>query len=89
MCAERAVEGVEEEVSLRVVGGEEEGLAVVGKLETGPVRFGGLHLRGREVGAHVEGREGGFVVVAQVVEEDRVRGGGGDGDDGCGGVVGC
>lgn len=70
MCAERAVEGVEEEVSLWVVGSEEERLAVVGELEAGPVRFRGLHLRGREVGAHVEGREGGFVVVAQVVEED-------------------
>ena len=86
--AQRAVEGVQQQVALRVVGGEQEGFAVVGELEPGPVRFGGLHLRGGEVGPHVEGGEGGFVVVAQVVEEDRVRGGGGDGDDRRGGVVG-
>ena len=63
MSAQGAVEGVEQEVSLRVVRGEEEGLAVVGELEAGPVRFRALHLRRGEVGAHVEGREGGFVVV--------------------------
>lgn len=86
--AEGALEGVEEEVALRVVGGEEEGLAVVGELEAGPVRLRALHLLRGEVGPHVEGREGGLVVVAEVVEEDGVRGRGGDGDDGCGGVVG-
>lgn len=86
--AEGALEGVEEEVALRVVRGEEEGFAVVGELEAGPVRFRALHLLRGEVGAHVEGREGGLVVVAEVVEEDRMRGGGGDGDDCCGGVVG-
>ena len=88
VSAEGAVEGVEEKVALRVVGGEQEGLAVVGELEAGPVRFRGLELRGGEVGAHVEGGEGGFVVVAEVVEEDGVGGGGGDGDDGGGRVVG-
>ncbi len=88
MRTEGAVEGVEQEVALRVVGGEQEGLAVVGELEAGPVGFRALHLGSREVGAHVEGREGGFVVVAEVVEEDGVGGGGGDGDDGRGGVVG-
>lgn len=88
MGAEGAVEGVEQEVALWVVGGEEEGLAVVGELEAGPVRFRALDLLGREVGAHVEGCEGGFVVVAEVVEKDRVCGRGGDGDDGGGGVVG-
>ena len=40
-----------------------------------------------EIGAHVEGREGGFVVVAEVVEEDGVGGCGGDGDHGRGRVV--
>ena len=88
MGAEGTVEGVEEEMTLRVVGGEEEGLAVVGKFEAGPVRFRGLELRSGEVGPHVEGGEGGLVVVAEVVEEDRVGGGGGDGDDGGGGGVG-
>lgn len=37
--AEGAFESVEEEVALRVVRGEEEGLAVVGELEAGPVGF--------------------------------------------------
>ena len=86
--AEGAFEGVEEEVALRVVGREEERLAVVGELEAGPVRLRALDLLRRQVGPHVEGREGGLVVVAEVVEEDRVRGGGGDGDDGRRGVVG-
>ena len=35
--AQGAVEGVEEEVSLRVVGGEEEGFAVIREFEAGPV----------------------------------------------------
>ena len=86
--AEGAFEGVEEEVALRVVGREEDRLAVVGELEAGPVRFRALDLLRREVGPHVEGREGGFVVVAEVVEEDGVCGGRGDGVDCCGGVVG-
>ena len=90
MGAEGAVKGVEEEVALRVVGGEEERFAVVGEFEAGPVGFGvrSGELLGREVRAHVEGGEGGFVVIAEVVEEDGLRGGGGDGDDGGGGVVG-
>ena len=88
MSAQGAVEGVEEQVPLRVVRREQERFAVVGELEAGPVRFGALHLRSGEVGPHVEGGKGGFVVVAEVVEKDRVRGGGGDGDDGGRGVVG-
>ena len=88
VCAEGAVEGVEEEVALWVVGSEEEGFAVVGEFEACPVGFRSLHLLGGEVRAHVEGREGGFVVVSEVVEEDRVRGGGGDGYDRRRGVVG-
>ena len=87
MGAEGAFEGVEEEMALRVVGREEDRFAVVGEFEAGPVRFRALDLLGSEVGPHVEGREGGFVVVAEVVEEDGVRGGGGDGDDCCGRVV--
>ena len=86
--AEGAFEGVEEEVALRVVGREEDRFAVIGELEAGPVRFRALNLLRREVGPHVEGREGGLVVVAEVVEEDGVRGRGGDGDDCCGWVVG-
>ena len=86
--AEGAVEGVEEEVALRVVRGEQEGLAVVGELEPGPVWFWGLELWGGEVGAHVEGGEGGFVVVGEGVVEDGVGGGGGVGFDGGGRVVG-
>ena len=89
MCAEGALEGVEEEMSLRVVRSEEEGLAIVGEFEARPVWFRALHLLGGEVGAHVEGCEGGFVVVSEVVEEDGMRGGGGYGYDCCGGVVGC
>lgn len=67
VSAERAVEGVEEEVSLGVVRSEEQGLPIIGEFETGPVRFRTLDLWGGEVGAHVEGCEGGFVIVAQVV----------------------
>lgn len=88
MSAEGTVEGVEEQVSLRVVRREEEGFPIVGELEAGPVRFRRLHLLGGEVGPHVEGRKGRLVVVPQVVEEDAVRGGRGDGDDRRGGVVG-
>ena len=36
----------------------------------------------------VEGGEGGFVVHAQVVQQDGVGGWGGDGDDGGRGIVG-
>ena len=36
-----------------------------------------------EVAADVEGCKGGFVVVSEVVEEDRVGRGGGDGDHCC------
>lgn len=88
MSAEGTVEGVEEQVSLRVVRREEEGFPIVGELEAGPVRFRRLHLLGGEVGPHVEGRKGRLVVVPQVVEEDAVRGGRGDGDDRRGRVVG-
>ena len=88
MGAEGAFESVEEEVTLRVVGREEDRLAVIGELEAGPVRFRALDLLGRQVRPHVEGREGRLVIVAEVVEKNGVRGGGGDGDDCCGGVVG-
>ena len=69
--AQGAVEGVEEEVALGMIRRQQEGFAIVWELETGPVRFRDLHLRRGEVGAHVEGCEGGFVVVAEVVEEER------------------
>lgn len=76
-------------MSLRVVRGEEEGLPIIGKFEAGPVWFWTLYLLGGEVGAHVEGCEGGSVVVSQVVEEDGMGGGGGYSYDCCGGIVGC
>lgn len=61
--AEGAVEGVEEEVAgCGVVGREEEGFAVVGEVEFSPVRA--EEVRGGHVSSEVEGREGGFVVVA-------------------------
>ena len=70
-------------------GGEEEGFAVVREFEAGERWRGGVALLlGCEHGAEVEGCEGGFVVVAQVVEEDAVGTGAGDGDDCCGGIVG-
>ena len=75
-------------MALRVGGSEEKGFAIVGKGNASPIRFRGGDFLGRHCGPHVEGREGGFVVVAEVVEEDGVRGCGGDGDYGCGGVVG-
>ena len=76
MSAEGAVEGVEEEMSLRVVRSEEERFPIIGEFEAGPVRFRALDLRRGQVGPHVEGCEGGFVVVPQVVQEDGMRGGG-------------
>ena len=39
VSAERAVEGVEEEMSLWVVGGEEERFAIIGEFEACPVWF--------------------------------------------------
>ena len=86
--AERTVERVEEKMSLRVVRSEEKGFAIVGEFKAGPVWFCTLYLRGGKVGAHVESREGGFVVVSEVVEEDRMGGGRGYGYDRCGRVVG-
>lgn len=93
---EVAGEGVEEEVAGGEGSADEEGFAVVAEFEFGPVFGDGvLGCLGGEGGpvqgfeaARVEGSEGGFVVVAQVVEEDGGGGGRGDGDDGCGGVVG-
>ena len=64
VSAERTVEGVEEEVTLRMVRSKEERLAVVREFEAGPVWFGTLNLRGSEVGPHVKGCEGRFVVVS-------------------------
>lgn len=93
---EVAGEGVEEEVAGWEGGADEEGFAVVAEFEFGPVFRDGVLvcLRGewRAVqglkAAGVEGGEGGFVVVPEVVEEDGGGGGRGDGDHGCGGVVG-
>ncbi len=66
-------------MALGVGGREEERFAVVGERDACPVWFLGGDFLGGHGGAHVEGCEGGFVVVSQVVEEDAVRGGGGDG----------
>lgn len=93
---EVAGEGVEEKVAGGERGADEEGFAVVAEFKFRPV-FGdgvlgclggkGGPVQGFEA-AGVKGGEGGFVVVAQVVEEDGGGGGRGDGDDGCRGVVG-
>ena len=92
-----AGEGVEQEVARGGVGADEQGFAVVGEVEFRPVAVvGHVGAAGGEGGgegvfgpAQVEGREGGFVVVAQVVEEDGRGAGAGDRDDRRGGVVGC
>lgn len=91
-----AGEGVEEEVARGGVGADEEGFAVVGEVQFRPVAVvGGVGAALGEGGGEgvfglvqVEGGEGGFVVVAEVVEEDGGGAGAGDGDDGRGGVVG-
>ena len=88
-----AGEGVEEEVPCWGIRADEEGFAVVGEFEFGPVAGGGRWV-GVVVGGvgaaeeEVEGGEGGFVVVAEVVQEDGRRAGTGDCDDRCRGVVG-
>ena len=69
------------------VGAQQDGFAIVGEFEAGPVGLARFDALLRHVGPDVEGGEGGFVVIPQVVEEDRVGGGGGDGDDGRGRVV--
>ena len=70
--------------------------AVVGESQAGPVLRVGV--QGRGLGGdvrvcvesgEVEGFEGGFVEVAEVVEEDGGCGWGCDCEDGGGGVVGC
>lgn len=66
---EVAFEGVEEDVALWGRGGEEEGFSVVGEFEFGPCWGGGGGGGGVDA-AEIEGGEGGFVVVPEVVEED-------------------
>ena len=77
-----AAEGVEEIVA-RAAGGDENISPVVIELHAGPA-LSGLLAVGDELlldVEQVEGREGGFVVVAQIVEHDGLRGRAGDGDD--------
>ena len=77
------------------IGADEQGFTVVGELKFGPVAVigdvGAALGQGEWEGvfgpSQVEGGKGGFVVVAQVVEEDGRGAGTGDRDDGCGGVV--
>lgn len=71
------------------VGAQQDGFAIVGEFEAGPVGLARFDALLRHVGPDVEVGEGGFVIIPQVVQEDRVGGGGGDGNDGCGRVVGC
>ena len=87
---EGAVEGVEEEVAGGGVGGDEEGFAVVAEFEFCPVggAGGGLVVGGGEC-AEVEGCEGRFVVVPQVVEKDRGGAGRSDGEHRRGRVIRC
>ena len=77
-----AREGVQQQVPGCAVAADEQRFAVVGEFELGPVAWG---VRAQQV----EGREGGFVVVAEVVQEDRRRAAARDGDDGRGRVVRC
>ena len=79
--AQGAIVGVEEQMSGGGVGAQQDGSTIVGEFEAGPVRFARFDALLRHVGSDVEGGEGGFVVIPQVVEEDRVGGGGGNGDD--------
>ena len=88
VSAQGAIVGVEEQMARCGIGAQQDGFPVVGEFEAGPVGFARLDALLRHVGPDVEGGEGGFVVVPQIVEEDRVGGGGGDGDDGGGWVVG-
>ena len=66
-----------------VVTTKQKRFTVVGEFETGPVRLWLGELGGGEVRSEIEGCEGGFVVVAEVVEEDAVCARGGDGYDCC------
>ena len=91
---EVAGEGVEEEVAEGVISSDEEGFAVVAELQFRPIARGAVcrHRRGHDgwelvEGAEVEGREGGFIVVSQIVEEDGAGGGGGNCENCSGGVV--
>ena len=89
MSAEGSVESVKEQMSLWMIRREQERFAIIGEFKARPVRFRALHLRSGQVGPHVKGCEGGFVVVPQIVQEDRMRGGGGYGYDCRGRIVGC
>ena len=60
-------------MALRSVRCNKERFPVIRELEACPVGFRLGFLLGGEVGAHVEGCEGGLVVVAEVVEEDALR----------------
>lgn len=82
---ERAVEGVEDEVRVPACA-DEEAFPVIGEVEGAP-GTGCLVVFGE--GVEVEGSEGLFVELADVVEEDGLCGGGGDGEDTGGGVEGC
>jgi hypothetical protein len=78
-CPQVAIEGVEEEVPLAVCC-QEDAFPVIRKFDLRPISadaLGGEFLLEFE---QVEGREGGLVVVPEVVEEDGGCGGGGDCD---------
>lgn len=82
---ERAVEGVKDEVRITRCA-YEKGFPVVGEVEGAP-GAGCWVMCGKRV--EIEGREGLFVEFADVVEEDGLCGGGGDGEDAGRGVEGC
>jgi len=71
-----------------VIGGEEDGFAIVGEGYARPVWFRVCDFLGGHGGAHVKCRKWGFIVVSQIVKQDTVGGGGGDCDHGGRGVVG-